>query len=242
MKNSICESLKLSEKEYDTLYAQVDRSMQRRGILCRSLRTKSAQEDIHYITESLLLDESSVLHRLNDDERTKAVTRIAVTCNHNTARRQRVRLGRPQLDPNLSLERNIAPRPTLDGDNTVLDRPIRYLNERSTKTLSTILLCTQRGEINTLIRTRTLLRPSLESRDMDVENWSFALFLRTVEEDIGFDGRREGIFYYIQMRGAWGRMHISTESRWHSALEDIITSGVDRASFTIEPLKGIISE
>jgi hypothetical protein len=237
MKNSIRESLELSEKEYDTLYAHVERSMQRRGVLCRSLRTKSAKEDIHYITESLLLDKSSVLHRLSDQERMKAVTHVAVRCNHNTARRQRVRFGRSRLDLNPSVERSIAPRPTPNGDGTVLDRPMRSSNERPRNTLSTILLCTQRGEIHTLIRTRTLLRPSLESGDMDVEKWSFALFLQTVEEDIGFDGRREGIFYYIQMRGAWGRMHISTESRWHSALEDVITSGVDRASFTIEPLK-----
>jgi hypothetical protein len=176
------------------------------------------------------------------EERTKAVSRIAVRCNHNTARRQQVRLGRSQLDPNPSVERSIAPRPTPDRDDTVFDRPIQLLDKRPTNTLSTILLCTQQGEIQMLIRTRTLLRPLHELGDVDVEKWSFALFLQTVEQDIGFDGQREGIFYYIQMQGAWGRMHISTESRWHSALEDIITSGIDRASFTIEPLKGIISE
>ncbi|KAH5009475.1 hypothetical protein HBI74_204120 [Parastagonospora nodorum] len=61
-------------------------------------------------------------------------------------------------------------------------------------------------------------------------------FIRTLEREVGFEDKRSGIYYYTKIADGWTRIQISTEARWHGALQDTVATKLYRATFVIEPL------
>ncbi|KAH6254532.1 hypothetical protein HBI38_177450 [Parastagonospora nodorum] len=61
-------------------------------------------------------------------------------------------------------------------------------------------------------------------------------FIRTLEREVGFEDKRSGIYYYTKTADGWTCIRISTEARWHGALQDTVATKLYRATFVIELL------
>ncbi|KAH4810714.1 hypothetical protein HBH61_097860 [Parastagonospora nodorum] len=61
-------------------------------------------------------------------------------------------------------------------------------------------------------------------------------FIRTLEREVGFEDKRSGIYYYTKIADGWTCIRISTEARWHGALQDTVVTKLYRATFVIELL------
>ncbi|KAH4592051.1 hypothetical protein HBH82_253150 [Parastagonospora nodorum] len=61
-------------------------------------------------------------------------------------------------------------------------------------------------------------------------------FIRTLEREVGFEDKRSGIYYYTKTADSWTYIRISTEARWHGALQDTVATKLYRATFVIELL------
>ncbi|KAH6518105.1 hypothetical protein HBI81_175510 [Parastagonospora nodorum] len=70
----------------------------------------------------------------------------------------------------------------------------------------------------------------------DISSLNYTQFIQTLEREVGFEDKRSGIYYYTKTADSWTRIRISTEARWHSALQDTVATKLYRAIFVIEPL------
>ncbi|KAH4158541.1 hypothetical protein HBH43_190710 [Parastagonospora nodorum] len=61
-------------------------------------------------------------------------------------------------------------------------------------------------------------------------------FIRTLKREVEFEDKRSGIYYYTKTADSWTCIRISTEARWHSALQDTVATKLYRATFVIELL------
>jgi hypothetical protein len=104
--------------------------------------------------------------------------------------------------------------------------------------ISTILVANTDDKENILIRTSQLhnVHHDLLAEDEYISNLDYKLFIQELEKEVNFKSSRSSIFYYTKILDGWTRVRISTEARWHSALQDTIASKVPRATFVIEPL------
>ncbi|KAH5695239.1 hypothetical protein HBI44_120310 [Parastagonospora nodorum] len=70
----------------------------------------------------------------------------------------------------------------------------------------------------------------------DISSLNYTQFIRTLEREVRFEDKRSSIYYYTKTADSWTRIRISTEARWHSALQDTVATKLYRATFVIEPL------
>ncbi|KAH6073880.1 hypothetical protein HBI65_239820 [Parastagonospora nodorum] len=70
----------------------------------------------------------------------------------------------------------------------------------------------------------------------DISSFDYTQFIRTLEREVGFEDKRSGIYYYTKTADGWTRIRISTEARWHGALQDTVATKLYRATFVIELL------
>ncbi|KAH6101236.1 hypothetical protein HBI64_254540 [Parastagonospora nodorum] len=85
-RDSICDAMTLTSDEYETLYAEVEREMRERAILCQSLRTTTAKEHIRQIARVVALRQNSLLQSTAPDSRLRTITHLArrkMRCNYN---------------------------------------------------------------------------------------------------------------------------------------------------------------
>ncbi|KAH5425784.1 hypothetical protein HBI46_038710 [Parastagonospora nodorum] len=95
------------------------------------------------------------------------------------------------------------------------------------------------GQSNTiLIRTDQLLyvRDDLATEYKDISSLNYTQFIRTLKREVGFKDKRSSIYYYTKTADSWTRIRISTEARWHSALQDTVATKLYRATFVIKLL------
>jgi hypothetical protein len=66
--------------------------------------------------------------------------------------------------------------------------------------ISTILVANTAKEDHVLIRTSQLLqvRKNSIAEDGNVSNLDYTLFIQILEKEVGFEGSRSGIYYYIK--------------------------------------------
>ncbi|KAH6102166.1 hypothetical protein HBI64_252730 [Parastagonospora nodorum] len=70
----------------------------------------------------------------------------------------------------------------------------------------------------------------------DISSLNYTQFIQTLEREVGFEDKRSSIYYYTKTADGWTRIRISTEARWHSALQDTVITKLYRATFVIELL------
>ncbi|KAH6281586.1 hypothetical protein HBI40_158870 [Parastagonospora nodorum] len=75
-----------------------------------------------------------------------------------------------------------------------------------------------------------------ETRLRNNDGYAEAVFIRTLEREVGFEDKRSGIYYYTKTADGWTCIRISTEARWHGALQDTVATKLYRATFVIELL------
>ncbi|KAH5166080.1 hypothetical protein HBH77_247340 [Parastagonospora nodorum] len=104
--------------------------------------------------------------------------------------------------------------------------------------LSTILVASAHEQDQILIRTDQLLyvRDDLATEYKDISSLDYTQFIQTLEREVKFEDKRSGIYYYTKTADSWTHIRISTEARWHSALQDTVATKLYRATFVIEPL------
>ncbi|KAH4111594.1 hypothetical protein HBH47_242840 [Parastagonospora nodorum] len=76
----------------------------------------------------------------------------------------------------------------------------------------------------------------LVAKYKDISSLDYTQFIRTLKREVGFEDKRSSIYYYTKTADSWTRIRISTEARWHSALQDTVATKLYRATFVIEPL------
>ncbi|OAK93362.1 hypothetical protein IQ06DRAFT_105058 [Phaeosphaeriaceae sp. SRC1lsM3a] len=232
-KDGICDAMQLSCHQYDSLYFEVEREMKSREMFGQSLRTTTAREHIRQIAMNIVAQRNNALRDTPIEDRIRTITHLAVRCNHNATRRMRSRRTRLQRSSDHDVAAQICPK----FDETVQDGAAPPGTVSPNPGMATILVSDTTEEDRILIRTRQLLRMHGEVlTDKDITKLNYQLFVHALEEEVGFDRQRSGIFYYAQMPGGWTRIRISTEARWHGALQDAMALKLQRASFVIEPL------
>ncbi|KAH6289483.1 hypothetical protein HBI39_209010 [Parastagonospora nodorum] len=175
-RDSICDAMTLISDEYETLYAEVEREMRERAILCQSLRTTTAKEHIRQIARVVASRQNSLLQSTAPDSRLRIIMHLArrkMRCNYN---------------PETGLRNN-------DG-----------------------------------------YAEAVVYKYKDISSLDYTQFIRTLEREVGFEDKRSGIYYYTKTADGWTRIRISTEARWHGALQDTVVMKLYRATFVIELL------
>ncbi|KAH6533025.1 hypothetical protein HBI81_082340 [Parastagonospora nodorum] len=137
----------LTSDEYETLYAEVEREMRERAILCQSLRTTTAKEHIRQIARVVASRQNSPLQSTAPDSRLRTITHLATGLRNN------------------------------DG----YAKAVVYITEYK-----------------------------------DISSLDYTQFIRILERET--------------------RIRISTEARWHGALQDTVATKLYRAIFVIELL------
>jgi hypothetical protein len=226
--------MQITNDEYDTLYTNVEREMRIREMLGHSLRTTTAKEHIRQITREIVSRQNDSLWDAPTDGRIRTITHLAVRCNHNAARRMRSRRNKVQLGNS----HHTVARAENGHENTVQDGSTPTGTVDISSRIATILVASTTKEDRILIRTRQLLHVHGDSLagDKDISKLDYERFIRMLEKEVGFEGQCSGVFYYAETPDGWIRIRISTEARWHGALQDSITSKMHRATFVIEPL------
>ncbi|KAH6322866.1 hypothetical protein HBI37_231380 [Parastagonospora nodorum] len=130
----------LTSDKYETLYAEVEREMRERAILCQSLRTTTAKEHIRQIARVVASRQNSSLQSTAPDSRLRTITHLAVRCNHNATRRMRSerRKMRCNYNPKTGLQNNDGYAEAVvysaGQSNTfiqTLEREVRFEDKRS---------------------------------------------------------------------------------------------------------------
>jgi hypothetical protein len=234
-RDSICDAMRISGQEYDTLYTSVEVELIKRELLHQSLRTTTAKEHIRQITNVLMTQPDSPLQNSPVDHQINTITHLAARCKHNASRRkQSQRKTRLRSNDQTAIPyRGQCGRAVSDG-----------LEPSATvglfPSMSTILVANTAEDNHILIRTSDLLciRRNSPKDEENISNLDYAEFIRKLEEEVGFKNSCSGIYYYVRTgRSGWTRLAISTETRWHGALQDTLDSKEHRATFVIEPLK-----
>ncbi|KAH6113028.1 hypothetical protein HBI69_134630 [Parastagonospora nodorum] len=95
-RDSICNAITLTSNEYETLYAEVEREIRERAILCQSLRTTTAKEHIRQIARVVALRQNSPLQSTAPNSRLRTIMHLAMRskrrkmrCNYNPKTRLR---------------------------------------------------------------------------------------------------------------------------------------------------------
>ncbi|KAH6440669.1 hypothetical protein HBI59_128550 [Parastagonospora nodorum] len=70
----------------------------------------------------------------------------------------------------------------------------------------------------------------------DISSLNYTQFIQTLEREVGFEDKRSSIYYYTKTADGWTYIRISTEARWHSALQDTVATKLYRATFVIKLL------
>ena len=226
--------MQLTGEEYDSLYTDVEREMRRREMLCRSLRTTTAKEHIRQMTKAIVSRQNRPLWNTANDRPIQTITHLAVRCNHNATRRMRSQ--RSKTRPNDNCEHASSNGGRHNG--TATDGGESLGTVIVAPNISTILVANAAKEDYTLIRTSQLLRAHHDLLAMDeyIGNLDYRLFVRTLEKELGFEGSCNGIYYYTKAGDGWARVRVSTEARWHGALQDTVALKAHKATFVIEPL------
>ncbi|KAH5662719.1 hypothetical protein HBI44_244860 [Parastagonospora nodorum] len=233
-RDSICNAITLTSDEYETLYAEVEREMREQAILCQSLRTTTAKEHIRQIARVVASRQNSPLQSTAPNSRLRTITHLAVRCNHNATRRMRSERRKMRCNHN--------PKTELRNNNRYAKAIVHSARQSNTVNnapqLLTILVASAHEQDQILIRTDQLLyvRNDLATEYKDISSLNYTQFIRTLKREVRFEDKRSSIYYYTKTADSWTHIRISTEARWHSALQDTVATKLYRATFVIEPL------
>ncbi|KAH6423823.1 hypothetical protein HBI59_218930 [Parastagonospora nodorum] len=92
----------------------------------------------------------------------------------------------------------------------------------------------QSNTVNNAPQLSTILVAITEYKD--ISSLNYTQFIRTLKREVRFEDKRSSIYYYTKTADSWTYIRISTEARWHSALQDIVATKLYRATFVIKPL------
>ncbi|KAH5665846.1 hypothetical protein HBI44_224410 [Parastagonospora nodorum] len=82
----------------------------------------------------------------------------------------------------------------------------------------------QSNTVNNAPQLSTILVATIEYKD--ISSLNYTQFIRTLEREVRFEDKRSSIYYYTK----------TADTRWHSALQDTVTTKLYRATFIIELL------
>ncbi|KAH6446800.1 hypothetical protein HBI59_094790 [Parastagonospora nodorum] len=91
------------------------------------------------------------------------------------------------------------------------------------------------GQSNT-VNNAPQLSTILVAKYKDISSLNYTQFIQTLKREVGFEDKRSSIYYYTKTADSWTRIQISTEARWHSALQDTVVTKLYRATFVIKLL------
>lgn len=225
--------MQLTDEEYDTLYTNIEREIKKREILYQSLRTTTAKKHIQEITKAMFSQQNNALKNTPANSHVRAITYLAVRCNHNATRRMRLQQSR--LQPNSNTQN--ARQDKHQHDKTVPNGLKPSSSASITPKISTILVANTTEQDHLLIGTNQLLSVHNDlPTGKNISVLDYRLFLQILKKEIGFKGSCSGIYYYTKALDRQTRVQISTEVRQHSALQDTIASKINRATFVVKPL------
>ncbi|KAH6417833.1 hypothetical protein HBI59_249950 [Parastagonospora nodorum] len=165
-RDSICNAMTLTSDEYKTLYAEVEREIRERAILC----------------QVVALRQNSPLQSTALNSCLRTITHLAIR-----SKRRKMRC-------------NYNPETKLQNNN---------------------------GYAKAVVHT---------TEYKDISSLNYTQFIRTLKREVGFKDKRSSIYYYTKTADSWTHIRISTEARWHSALQDTVATKLYRATFVIKPL------
>ncbi|KAH5798482.1 hypothetical protein HBI88_150440 [Parastagonospora nodorum] len=142
--------------------------------------------------------------------RLRTITHLAVRCNYNATRRMRSK--RRKMRCNYNPETRLR-------NNDEYAEAIVY----------------SAGQSNT-VNNAPQLSTILVAKYKDISSLNYTQFIRTLKREVRFEDKRSSIYYYTKIADSWTRIRISTEARWHSALQDTVATKLYRATFVIELL------
>ncbi|KAH4130975.1 hypothetical protein HBH47_017070 [Parastagonospora nodorum] len=171
----------LTSDEYETLYAEVEREIRERAILCQSLRTTTAKEHIRQIARVVASRQNSPLQSTAPDSRLRTITHLAVRCNHNATRRIRSKRRKMRCNHN--------PKTRLRNNNRYAEAVVHSARQSNT----------------ILIRTDQLLyvRDDLATEYKDISSLNYTQFIQTLKREVGFEDKRSSIYYYTKTADSW---------------------------------------
>ncbi|KAH6245933.1 hypothetical protein HBI40_244710 [Parastagonospora nodorum] len=178
-RDSICDAITLTSDEYETLYAEVEREIRERAILCQSLQTTTAKEHIRQIARVVASRQNSPLQSTAPNSRLRIITHLAVQCNHNATRQMRSKQRKMRCNYN----------------------PETRLRNNNGYTKAVVYSAGQSNTVNNAPQLSTILVATTEYKD--ISSLNYTQFIRTLEREVKFEDKRSSIYYYTKTADSW---------------------------------------